>query len=63
MSSRLSSNLPRSSFSSHKKGSSSHTSLTRAQIRDPFDDEIITPEVESSNTIDTVKAKIHDKED
>jgi hypothetical protein len=37
--------------------------LTRAQIRDPFDDEIITPEVESSNTIDTVKAKIHDKED
>jgi hypothetical protein len=32
--------------------------LTRAQIRAPFDGEIISPEVKSSDTIDNVKAKI-----
>ena len=37
--------------------------LTRAQIRAPFDGEIITLEVESSDTIDIVKAKNQDKED
>jgi hypothetical protein len=37
--------------------------LTRAWIRAPFNNEIITLEVESSNTIDNVKAKIQYKED
>jgi multidrug resistance efflux pump len=32
--------------------------LTRAQIRAPFDGEIISLEVKSSDTIDNVKAKI-----
>jgi hypothetical protein len=35
-------------------------SLTRAQIRAPFDGEMITLEVESSDTIDNVKAKIRE---
>jgi hypothetical protein len=37
--------------------------LTRAQIRAPFDGEIITLELEPSDTIDNVKAKIQDDED
>jgi hypothetical protein len=44
--------------------------LTRAQTRVPFDSEIISLEVKSSDTIDnvnanidSVKAKIQDKED
>jgi hypothetical protein len=37
--------------------------LTRAQIRVPFDGEIITLEVESSDTIDSEKAMIQDEED
>jgi hypothetical protein len=36
--------------------------LTRVQIRTPFDGEIIYLEMESSDTIDNVKAKIQDKE-
>jgi hypothetical protein len=32
--------------------------LTRAQIRPPFDDEIIPHETRFSDTIDNVKAKI-----
>jgi hypothetical protein len=32
--------------------------LTRAQIRHPFDGEIISLEIESSNTTNNVKAKI-----
>jgi hypothetical protein len=37
--------------------------LKRAQIRAPFDGEIITLEGESSDTIDNVKAKIQEKKD
>jgi hypothetical protein len=37
--------------------------LTRAWIKAPFDGEIITLEVESSDTIDNRKAKIEDEED
>jgi hypothetical protein len=37
--------------------------LTRAQIRAPFDGEIITLEVVSSDTIDNVKDKIRDEKD
>jgi tRNA threonylcarbamoyladenosine modification (KEOPS) complex Pcc1 subunit len=33
--------------------------LTRSQIRVPFDGEIISLEVKSSDTIDNVKAKIN----
>jgi hypothetical protein len=35
----------------------------RAQIRAPFDCEIISLEMESSNTINNVKTKIQDEED
>jgi hypothetical protein len=31
--------------------------LTRAQIRDPFDGELISLEMESSDTVDNVKAR------
>jgi hypothetical protein len=34
--------------------------MARAQIRAPFGGEIITVEVESSDTIDNVKAKMQD---
>jgi hypothetical protein len=37
--------------------------LTRARIRASFDDEVISRETESSDTIDNVKAKIQDEED
>jgi hypothetical protein len=37
--------------------------VTRAQIRALFDGEIIALEVESSDTIDSVKAKIQDEGD
>jgi hypothetical protein len=37
--------------------------LTRAQIRAPVDGEIITFEMESSDTIDNVKAKIQHKKE
>jgi ribosomal protein S6E (S10) len=37
--------------------------LTRAQIRVPFDGEIISHEMESSDTIDNVKVKIQDGKD
>jgi hypothetical protein len=37
--------------------------LTRAQIRAPVDGEIITFDMESSNTIDNVKAKIQHKKE
>jgi hypothetical protein len=37
--------------------------LTRAQIRAPFDGEIISLKEKSSDTIDNVKAKIQDEED
>jgi hypothetical protein len=33
--------------------------LTRAQIRGPFDDEIISPNTRLSDTIDNVRAKIN----
>jgi hypothetical protein len=37
--------------------------LTRARIRAPFDSEIITLEVESSETIDNVKVRTGASED
>jgi multidrug resistance efflux pump len=37
--------------------------LTRAQIRAPFDGDIISLEMESSDTVDNMKTKIQDKED
>jgi biotin carboxyl carrier protein len=37
--------------------------MMRAQIRAPFDGEIISIEVESSDTINNVKAMIPDEED
>jgi hypothetical protein len=37
--------------------------LTRAQIRAPFDGEIISLEMESFNTINNMKAKIQNEED